>query len=366
MASFTPTEEQQLLIDTIRRYANSDIRPAAHDADESETLPQDIVQTGWEIGLVPSAMPEDIGGLGDMSAITGALAAEELACGDLSVALAVFAPATFAYPIALYGTAEQRERYLTPFLDEMFVPASAALLEPGIFFDPNELKTTATTRGDQITLNGVKAYVPFADVAEQLLVYARDTESGCTNAYIVPKSADGVSVEKRERLMGIRALPTFRVNLNNVTLNAGTRLGGADGAFDFSVILNRSRVALAALAVGVARAASEYAREYAKQRVQFGVPVAQKQAVAFMLADMAIEVDAARMMVWEAAWKLDQGEAATREAYLAKQYTDKAVLFVTDSAVQTLGGYGFIREYPVERWLRNARGFSTFDGLAIL
>ena len=208
--------------------------------------------------------------------------------------------------------------------------------------------------------------MPFADVAEHLLIYARDVESGCTNAYIVPRSTDGVSIEKREKLMGIRALPTFRVNLSKVTLNADARLGGAGSALDFDLIFNRSRVALAALAVGVARAASEYARDYAKQRVQFGGPIAQKQAVAFMLADMAVEVDAACMMVWEAAWKLDQGESATREAFLAKQYADKAALFVTDSAVQTLGGYGFIREYPAERWLRNARGFSTFDGLAII
>ncbi|MBC7811327.1 MAG: acyl-CoA dehydrogenase family protein, partial [Burkholderiales bacterium] len=180
MASFTPTEEQQLLIDTIRRYASSNIRPAAHAADETETLPQDIVQTGWEIGLVPSAMPEALGGLGEMSAITGVLAAEELAYGDLSVALALLAPATFAYPVALYGTAEQRERYLAPFLDESFTPASAALLEPGVFFDPHELKTIASTQGDQVVLNGVKAYVPLADTASHLLVYARDAESGRT------------------------------------------------------------------------------------------------------------------------------------------------------------------------------------------
>jgi alkylation response protein AidB-like acyl-CoA dehydrogenase len=135
---------------------------------------------------------------------------------------------------------------------------------------------------------------------------------------------------------------------------------------DYGTILNRMRAALAAMAVGVARGSYEYAREYAKERVQFGKPIAQNQAIAFMLAEMAIEIDATRLMVWEAAWKLDKGDDATKEAYLAKQYADKMVLTVTDGGVQTLGGYGFIREYPVERWLRNGRGFPTFDGLAIV
>ena len=178
----------------------------------------------------------------------------------------------------------------------------------------------------------------------------------------------GVTVGKREPLMGIRALPTYRVSFANAEIKAASRLGGAVSgfAYNFEMLLQRSQIALAAMAVGVADAAAEYARDYAKQRIQFGVPIAQKQAIAFMLAEMAIEVDAARLMVWEAAWKLDEGQDASKAAYLAKQYADKAAMFVTDSAVQTLGGYGFIREYPAERWLRNARGFTTFHGLAMV
>lgn len=194
--------------------------------------------------------------------------------------------------------------------------------------------------------------------------YMRGPENGQVDAYIVAKGTPGLSVQAKEDLMGIRALPTYRVALTDVTVDAPCRLGGAVGA-DFSKLLNRSKVALAAMAVGVARAASEYAREYAKQRVAFGVPIAQKQSIAFMLAEMAIEVDLARLMAWEAAWKIDNGEEVTREAYLAKQYADKMVLEVTDRAVQVLGGYGFIREYPAECW-RNGRGFPTFDGMAIV
>ncbi len=362
MVSFTPTEEQQLLIDTINRYATSDIRAVAHEADEASEPALDVVAKGWQLGLVPSSIPEELGGFGELSAVTNALAYEELAYGDLATAMHVLTPALFAYPVVLFGTAEQRQELLPLFLDEGLAPATAALLEPGVFFDPNELATTARVDGDTVTINGVKAYVPLAAESQHILVYARNTSTGSTEAYIVPK--EGAQIEKREVLMGLRALPTYRVNFSNVQVPASARLGGVVGA-DFNTLLNRQRVALSALAVGVARAAFEYARDYAKGRVQFGEPIATKQAIAFMLAEMAIEIDALRLMTWEAAWKLDRGEDATREAYLAKQYADKIALFVTDGAVQTLGGYGFIREYPAERWLRNGRGFPTFHGLAI-
>lgn len=365
MVSFTPTEDQQQLIDIIRRYSLNDVRPVAHDADEGGGFPQNVIDTGWQIGLVPAAIPEELGGLGELSAVTGVLAAEELAYGDLSAALSVLNPATFAYPLILYGTAEQREHWLPPFLEEKPFRASAALLEPGIFFDPNELKTTATVEGNKVRLNGVKATVPYAADAHIFLVYARDSETGRIDAYLVQRGTEGVSIEAEEKLMGLRALPAHRLKFSDAVVDVPCKLGGAVG-FDYAAILNRGRVALAALAVGVARAAFEYARDYAKQRVAFGVPIAQKQAIAFMLAEMAIEVDSARLMAWEAAWKIDRGEDATREAYLAKQYADKAVLFVADCGVQVLGGYGFIREYPAERWLRNGRGFPVFDGLAIV
>jgi len=366
MVSFTPTEEQQQLIDTVRRYAINDVRPIAHESDEGGALPQRVIETGWQIGLVPTAIPEELGGLGELSALTGALAAEELAYGDLSAALHVMAPALFAYPVTLFGTAEQRENWLPPFLDEKPFPATAALLEPEVFFDPYHLKTTARRDGDKVHLNGTKAYVPLAADAPILLVYARDSETGAIDAYLVQRDAPGLSVIAPEKLMGLRGMSTYRVQLSDVTVDAPCRLGGPVG-MNFDTILTRSRVALAALAVGVARAAFEYARDYAKQRVAFGTPIAQKQAIAFMLAEMAIEVDSMRLLAWEAAWKIDQDDdEAAKAAYLAKQYADKAVLQVTDNAVQILGGYGFIREYPAERWLRNARGFTTFDGLAIV
>ncbi len=365
MVSFTPTDDQQLLIDTIHRYATHDLRKVAHEADEASEAPLAVIKSGWQIGLVPSAIPAELGGFGELSAVTGALAAEELAYGDLAIAMHVLAPALLAYPVVLYGTADQREQLLPLFLEEAFTPATAALLEPGIFFDPYDLKTTATLSQDRVRLNGIKAYVPLAAESQWMLAYARDTESGRVDGYLVERGTPGMVVEKRELLMGLRALPTYRVQFNQVDLPATARLGGAVG-INYEALLNRSRVALAAMAVGVARASYEYSRDYAKERVQFGKPIAQNQSIAFLLAEMAMEVDAARLMVWEAAWKLDQGEDCTREAYLAKQYADEMALKVCDSGLQVLGGYGFIREYPVERWLRNGRGFPTFDGLAMI
>jgi acyl-CoA dehydrogenase len=365
MVSFKLSEDQQALVDILRRYAEKDVRPQAHETDEAAEPNADIIKAGWQFGLVPTVIPEELGGMGEMSAITGALAMEELAYGDLSSAFHLLTPALFAYPVTLYGTAEQREELLPLFLEEEFAPATSALIEPGIMFDAFDLKTTASAQDGKVVINGVKGYVPLADESSYILVYARNSETGDTEAYIVPRNTEGVTIEYREKLMGIRALPTYRVKFENVTLDASAKLGGAVG-IDFQNIINRQNIALSASAVGVARGAFEYARDYAKERQQFGRPVAQNQSIAFMLAEMAIEIDATRLMVWECAWKADQGQDVSRDAYLTRQYANKMVLTVTDGGVQTLGGYGFIREYPAERWLRNGRGFPTFDGLAIV
>ncbi len=367
MLSFTPTEDQSMLVDTISKYAENDVRKIAHEADEHNQLPLDVVRKGWEIGVLPAAIPEAYGGLGEYNAITNVLAAEALAYGDLSVAMAVMAPGLVGLPVLFSGTDEQKQNILPALAEETPPAFTAALVEPGISFNANTLKSTATRKDGHYELNGVKCYVPMADNARLMVIYARDSETGKFDGYLVEAGSEGLTIGDRDKLMGIRALPTYQVKLSNVKVDAACKLGGEQGT-RYQRILSHSRIASAALAVGVARGAFEYARDYAKTRVQFGVPIGTKQAIAFMLAEMAIEVDAARLMVWEAAWKLDQDPAAdvTADSYLAKEYADKAVLMVTDGAVQTLGGHGYIREHPVERWLRNARGFATFEGLAIV
>ncbi|HMP38928.1 MAG TPA: acyl-CoA dehydrogenase family protein [Roseiflexaceae bacterium] len=364
MISFTPTEEQQLISDTVRRYAAERLRPAAHDADETRSTPLEVIARCWDLGLLPSAIPEVDGGFGDAHAtISGVLAAEELAYGDLPISLYLLTPGLFGLPIAHAGTAEQKERWLPHLLGDTFAPYTAACIEPIWNFDPTAMQTTATRDGDSYLLSGQKAYVPLAADAAAMLIYAREGQA--TQIFIVERGSEGLEILDREQHMGLRALPTYGVRLEDVRVPAAARLGGGQG-IDSRRLLDRSRVALGALAVGVARAAYEYAREYALQREAFGKPIAQNQALAFMLAEMAIEIDAARLMTWEAAWQLDQQLDATRQAVLARQYADEAVLMVADRAVQILGGHGYIREHPVERWLREARGFTTILGMAMV
>jgi len=354
-----------MLVEAVGRYAANDLRAAAREAEEAGGLPKKLVSKGWELGLLQASIPEAYGGFGERSAVTSALALEETAFGDLSGALAVGAPSLFAVPILLAGSEEQKQKYLPEVIEADWRPYTAALIEYTFDFDPLALKTTAVLKGEEYTLNGEKAFVPFAKEAEALLVYA--SLDGQTQGFILEKGAAGLTIsDEREKLMSLNALPLYRVRLENVKVPASMRLGGASG-HDFDLILTSMRIACAATAVGVANAAFEYACAYAKDREAFGVKIAQKQAIAFMLAEMRTEIEASRLLMWEAAWKLDTGkEDAPVEAYLAATGAADMVMMVTDRAVQILGGHGYIREHPVEMWMRNGRGFAMFTGLAIV
>ena len=365
MYSFEPTEEQQMLVEAVGKFAGKDLRVAAHEAEESGELPKKLIGKGWEIGLLQASIPEAYGGFGERSAVTGVLAVEEMAFGDLAGTLAVMTPSLFAMPILLAGSEEQKQAYLPKIVEGQWSPYTAALTEYAFDFDPNALKTTAVLKEGEYILNGEKAFVPFAKEAETILVYAN--LDGETQGFIVPKASVGLSVgEDREKLMSLNALPLYRLHLGDVKVPAANRLGGASG-HDFAPILASMRVAIAAAAVGVANAAFEYARDYAKEREVFGVKVAQKQAIAFLLAEMRTEIEASRLLAWEAAWKLDQGkEDGFTEAYFAATSAADMVMMVTDRAVQILGGHGYIRDHPVEMWMRNGRGFAMFTGMLVV
>ena len=362
MYSFEPNEEQQMLIDAVGKYASNDLRPAAHDAEESHAMPQKLINKGWELGLLQASTPEAYGGFGERSAVTGVLAVEEMAFGDLAGALAVMTPSLFATPILLGGSEEQKQEYLPKIIEGAWAPYTGALIEYSFNFDPTELKTTAKAEGGVYTLNGEKAFVPFAKDAEALIVYAN--LNGVTQGFIVKKEAAGLSIsDEREKLMGLNALPMYRVKLDNVTAE---RLGGASG-HDFGLILDAMRVASAAAALGVAKSSLDYAKNYAKEREAFGVKIAQKQAVAFMLAEMAVELESMRLLTWEAAWKIDNNKEDTCvSAYLAFTGACDMAMMVTDRGVQIYGGHGYIRENPVELLMRNGRGFPMLLGLAIV
>jgi alkylation response protein AidB-like acyl-CoA dehydrogenase len=365
MYSFEPNEEQQMLVDAVGKYAKSDLRPAAHDAEEGREFPKKLISKGWELGLLQASTPEAYGGFGERSAVTGALAVEEMAFGDLAGALSVMTPSLFATPILLGGSEEQKQEYLPKIVEGEWAPYTAALIEYSFDFDPNTLKTTAQLSGGEYVLNGEKAFVPFAKDAEAMIVYA--SLDGVTQGFIVPKNTVGLTVfEEREKLMGLNALPMYRVKLDNVKVPAANRLGGEAG-HDFELVLASMRIASASAALGVAKSSFEYARDYAKEREAFGVKIAQKQAIAFMLAEMAIEIEAIRLLVWEAAWQLDNNkEEAATSAYLAFTGAADMAMMVTDRGVQIYGGHGYIRENPVELLMRNGRGFSMLLGLAIV
>lgn len=364
MYSFEPSEEQKMLVDAIKRYAVNDLRAKAHDADEEAELPRSLIEKGWELGFIQASIPEEYGGFGERSAVTGVLAVEEMAYGDMAGALAVLTPGLFSVPISLAGSDEQKEKYLPEIVEAQWTPYTAALIEPHFDFDPNDLRTEAKEDGDAYILTGEKAYVPFAADADVMLVYAKVGDQ--TQGFLVEKGADGLEVGERQKLLGIYALPVYRLSLNGVRVPKENRLGGPDG-HDFSPILDASRVAMAAMAVGLSRAAFEFSRDYAKEREVFGVKVAQKQVIAFMLAEMATEIEAIRLLTWEAAWMLDAGkEEAGKHAYLALTGATDMAMMVTDRAVQVLGGHGYIREFPVEMWMRNGRGIATMNGLVIV
>jgi len=370
MVAFMPSDDQKMIQDMARDFAVNEIRPKAHDCDENDAIPESVLQAGWDLGMVNAVIPAPYGGSGmERSAVTGALMCEELAWGDLSIAKALLAPALFAYPVMEFGTEKQKQKYLPRFCEQKFLRATGAVVEPAFDFDLSALKTRAEKKGAGYVLNGHKCLVPLGLSSELYMVWAAlDGKPGYENVagFIVEKGAAGLKLLEREKNMGLKALETAELKLENLEVPAENQLGGDQGC-DFGRIASFSRVALAAMAAGVGRASMEYARQYAKDRVAFGEPIAHRQAIAFMLAEMAWEIDASRLMAWEAAWELDvKKPEAFKEAFLAKLYADQAVVFVTDCGVQILGGHGYIREHPVELWLRNGRGFATFEGTVIV
>jgi acyl-CoA dehydrogenase len=364
MYAFEPSDEQKMLLDAIHRYVTNDVRPAAHDADEEENFPTGLIEKGWELGVLQASIPEDYGGFGDHSTVTGVLAAEGLGWGDLAGALAVLTPGLFALPILFCGSEQQKQKYLPPIIDAEWESVSAAMIEPHFDFDPNDMSTMAAESGDRYLISGEKVFVPYAAGAEAFIVYAQ--LDGKTQGFIMPSDAQGIEIDGRQGLLGINALPLYKMRFNEVSIPKQNRLGEEDG-HDFAPIIDASRVAIAALGVGLSKAAFEYSRDYAKDRDVFGMKVAQKQAIAFMLAEMATEIESIRLLVWEAAWMIDEGkEEANKHAYLAHMGAMDMAMMVTDRAVQILGGHGYIREHPVEMWMRSGRGIAAFAGLAIV
>jgi alkylation response protein AidB-like acyl-CoA dehydrogenase len=367
--SFGPTEEQEIARDAMREFAHSAVRPIARKSEEEGLVPQEFLEESWQLGLVSTQIPEAYGGGGEArSPITNALVLEELAFGDAGLALAALAPALFAMPVVEFGTEAQRRELLPLFCGERYHAASLALVEPGPCFDPIGLRTVAERKGDGWVLSGAKCFVPMADRASHFLVLARAGEGvglEAVQAFIVPRDAAGLGISEPEKKLGLNGLPTASLAFERVELPAAARLGGDSGC-DARRLVNLSRTALGTVLVGLSRAVLEYAIPYAKDREAFGEAIARKQAIAFTLADMRIEVDAMRWLTWKAASRLEHGVDATREAHLARSYCARQAMKIADDGVQVLGGHGFIREHPIELWYRNARTLGVLEGAVAL
>jgi alkylation response protein AidB-like acyl-CoA dehydrogenase len=358
--SFKLTEEQELVRSMLQEFASDAMRPIARECDEASKLSEEFLAQTWDLSLVTTQLPQAHGGGGEQrSPITNAIALEELAFGDATLAIAAMAPAGFAFAIADQGSEEQKKQYLPLFSGESYCAASLAVAEPGPTFDATAPRTVAEADGDGYRLSGAKCLVPMGDRASHFLVVAKSGDG--LGAFIVPREAEGLHVSEPERNLGLRALPAATLELERVAVPAADRLGG-DAGCDVRRLLDHSRVALAAVLVGVARAAIEYATPYAKEREAFDQAIAQKQGIAFKLADMHIETESSRWLTWKAASQLEQGLDATRAAHFALTYAAEKAMWVTDQGVQVLGGHGFIREHPVEMWYRNARTLGVLEG----
>jgi alkylation response protein AidB-like acyl-CoA dehydrogenase len=273
------------------------------------------------------------------------------------------APSTYVMPILYGGTEAQKETLIPPVIEAEWKPYVAALIEPRFDFHLSGLTTIAKKTKGGYALTGKKVFVPFADRAESFLVFA--ALEGRTQAFIVPPDAGGLTVGEKDKLLGIHALPTFSLLLEEVQVPVDARLGG-DSGFDPALVIASAQTTIAAMAIGMSKAALDYALPYAKEREVWGKAIAQRQSIAFMLAEMAIVVESNRLLVWEAAWMLDNDEDASKAAFLALSGAADTAMAVTDRAVQVLGGHGYIREHPVELWMRNGRGIPTFTGMAMV
>jgi acyl-CoA dehydrogenase len=362
--SFALSDEQKALRELAREFAEKEIRPKAAEYDEHSTHPADLIAKAHEIGLMNVHLPEAYGGPA-LPGFAGMLIGEELSWGCAGIAVSIVANTLGSAPVVLAGTDEQKQQWL-PRLAEEPILCSFGLSEPDAGSDVARIKTTAERRGDEYVLSGSKTFITNAGHAAWTVVFAKtDPSKGHRglSAFIVPMDAPGVTVEKHLDKMGQRATDTSAFSLQDVVVPVANRLGEEGDGFKVAMrTLDATRPGTAAGAVGVAQAAYDLAVDYAKERVTFGVPIAMHQGVNFLIADMATDIEAARLLTWQAAWSLDQGKRATLHSSFAKRFAADTAMKVTTDAVQVLGGYGYIKEYPAEKLMRDAKLFQIYEG----
>jgi acyl-CoA dehydrogenase len=362
--SFALSDEQKELRAVAREFATKEIRPVAAEHDVHMRHPAAVIAKAHEVGLMNLHVPAEYGGLG-LNAFDGMLVAEELNRGCTGIGTSLCANGLGAGPVIIAGSDEQKAKWLPPLVESPIL-CSFGLSEPDAGSDVARMKTTAERRGDEYVLNGSKTFITNAGYAAWTVVFAKtDTAKGHRgiSAFVVPMDSPGVTIEQHLDKMGQRATDTSAFALQDVVVPATNRLGEEGQGFKLAMqTLDFTRPGTAIGAVGVAQAAFELARDYAKERVTFDMPIAMHQGVNFMIADMATEIEAARLLTWQAAWMLDQGERATLYSSFAKRFAADTAMKVTTDAVQVFGGYGYMKEYPVEKLMRDAKLFQIYEG----
>ncbi len=365
MVDFTLTDEQLSMREMAHDFAAREIRPVAWDYDRDSTWPAEIIEKAWELGLMNSHLPSEYGGAG-LGYLDGAIIEEELAWGCSGICTSLTCNGLATAPIALAASDELKKEYLGR-LAEAPLLASFCLTEPDAGSDVSGMKTTAVRRGDKWVINGSKSFITNGEYANFYTVYAKtDKEAGHRgiSCFIVPRDA-GVIVDKHEDKMGQRASNTASISFPEVEIPLDHLVGEENKGFKIAMMtLDRTRPGVAAMATGVARAAMEFAIDYSKERVQFGVPIAMHQGIQFIIADMATKVHMSRLATYNSAVLLDQGRRNTLESSHAKRYAADAAMEVTTDAVQVYGGYGFIKDYPVEKLMRDAKILQLYEGTA--
>lgn len=360
----TPTDEQQMMREAVGDFALEKVRPAALDADAACATPAELLDQANELGITMLGVPGELGGaFEERSAITSFLVAEQLARGDMGIAVAMLAPAAVGNALSLWGDADQQSAYLGEFAGENPPAAAVALLEPRALFDPFELRATARKSGEDYVLEGVKSLVPRAADAE-LFVVAAELDGRGPALFLVESADGGISYEA-EPAMGVRAAGTGRLTLNGVKLPADRLLGDGDPA-SYRDCVRLARLGWCAVAIGTAQAAADYVKQYVNERVAFGEPISHRQAVAFNVANIAIELEGMRLTALRAASRSDQGLDNGREVALARRLATQKGMQIGSDAVQLLGGHGYTKEHPVERWYRDLRAAGLMEGVLVL
>ncbi len=360
----TPDEDQQMLVEAVGAFAAEKVRPAAAEADSACRAPAELLGEAGELGLSTLGIPEELGGImSERSAVTGVLLAEALAHGDVGIALAALAPGAVASALGLWGDEAQQATYLPAFTAESAPVAALALLEPRALFDPLRLQTRARRDDGEWILDGVKALVPRAAEAE-LLIVAAEAEGHGPSLFILESATKGLLVED-EPAMGLRAAATGRLILDGVRAPAAALLG-AGSRVVYQGCVQRSRIAWCGLALGAAQAVLDHVTPYVNERVAFGEPISNRQAVAFAVANIAIELEGLRLLTYRAASRADNGESFDRDAALARRLCAERATWIGSEGVQLLGGHGYIKEHPVERWYRDLRATGVMEGAVLV